>query len=811
MGRHALLYRSQHQARHIQRMVKRQPLVARVTGQNRLLQAVNPSAEMAPWTHSHLEANHTAQRFNLVPARRAVLPTSYILQTVSDDHGLSESEILAEQQVSTAETTPNQQTVHTTRDEPQSLDEASIVTVSQQATHIVQATEKVRPAATHKEPTSIPHQPVKQPQKSSDDKDQGTSILTEKPSEAGVGASPRVRPEDSHQDTPHVPLIDGESEQYEVAVTETKDAHVPEPARLAPPLEQGEAVRSLDQHDNPPQLLPDSAVHEQTVQVPEMLVPVEEMHPQELEHPQDLAQPAKNIAMRHNRSRIEEQPEQSTISPQPIRDVQRSSQEKSTTTPKAAADRTPAEGDDLFIPNGTDRSLQTWLARLQGEQSPDTTRDNTHEPANRALAATHNIPTQTQQHTNTEGLITAASIAQKVASMNARRINRAELRSNKKIEELTRAISPEQRREKQAQHILSPESTADSEATPQGSLSFRGETLGNGVGASPRVRPGAVARTRPYPTSPEWTENPPQSLPTPLAERTRRILQPLVGIDPASVRVHRDVPAQHLADAYHADAITLGNDIALATGHTDDTPETLGLLAHELTHVAQQRTARFVPPLARTPSTTSPSKNPSSVANERAGETLYVPAVSTAQQQSIPSDEEALALRVEGRTAQLAEQATPTAADPTVNHSQLANGSAHTRPQPVATRETWGSLPAPWEPLPAWLTTAPAQTQTNAPTSVIAPQPPQATPVSREVAHSAPGPANIGPGPDESGVKRAGVERSLQQEKSSLNTALAQHPEPAMTQTPEADLDMLARQVYDRLKRRLGVESRRGS
>src|SRR2546430_15639826 len=64
---------------------------------------------------------------------------------------------------------------------------------------------------------------------------------------------------------------------------------------------------------------------------------------------------------------------------------------------------------------------------------------------------------------------------------------------------------------------------------------------------------------------------------TPLSQRARRFLQPLVGIDPASVHVHRDAIAEHLADVYQADAITVGDDVAIAAGHPDDTPETLGL------------------------------------------------------------------------------------------------------------------------------------------------------------------------------------------------------------------------------------------
>ena len=77
--------------------------------------------------------------------------------------------------------------------------------------------------------------------------------------------------------------------------------------------------------------------------------------------------------------------------------------------------------------------------------------------------------------------------------------------------------------------------------------------------------------------------------PVPLSQRARRFLKPLVGIDLENVPVYRDATAGRLTDAYQADAITLGERVEVAEGHLDDTPETLGLLAHEFTHVAQRR------------------------------------------------------------------------------------------------------------------------------------------------------------------------------------------------------------------------------
>ncbi|HEX9371314.1 MAG TPA: DUF4157 domain-containing protein, partial [Roseiflexaceae bacterium] len=271
--------------------------------------------------------------------------------------------------------------------------------------------------------------------------------------------------------------------------------------------------------------------------------------------------------------------------------------------------------------------------------------------------------------------------------------------------------------------------------------------------------------------------------PSPLPEPARRFLQPLVGIDPGGVRVHRGVLADQVASAYAADAVTIGEDVALAAGHEDSAPETLGLLAHELTHVARQRDPRFVPPAidsARAPD----------------GDTLYPVPPTT-------GDEEALAQRVEVQVAQVArvqvnQSGTP---QPAAVREAIKEMPQHAAPAYAASPDhrsltadpapagpaarPWGNLPAPWEPLPVWdsVPEAPAATQ-------VAPRP-----------HVEPSAAVAAPV-----VQRAARNRVLD-EAAPLPTV-----EPApVEQAPEPDLDALAHQVYAVLKRRLAAERRRGA
>ena len=70
----------------------------------------------------------------------------------------------------------------------------------------------------------------------------------------------------------------------------------------------------------------------------------------------------------------------------------------------------------------------------------------------------------------------------------------------------------------------------------------------------------------------------------PLAAATRARVEPLLGADLASVRVHEGERAEAAARSVGASAFALGEHVVVAVGERDE-----ALLAHELAHVVQQR------------------------------------------------------------------------------------------------------------------------------------------------------------------------------------------------------------------------------
>jgi hypothetical protein len=75
-----------------------------------------------------------------------------------------------------------------------------------------------------------------------------------------------------------------------------------------------------------------------------------------------------------------------------------------------------------------------------------------------------------------------------------------------------------------------------------------------------------------------------------LAPQALAAMNRFFGRDLGQVRVHTDGSASALAESLHARAFTVGEQIAFASGHyAPDQPEGLRLMAHELTHVLQQR------------------------------------------------------------------------------------------------------------------------------------------------------------------------------------------------------------------------------
>lgn len=76
----------------------------------------------------------------------------------------------------------------------------------------------------------------------------------------------------------------------------------------------------------------------------------------------------------------------------------------------------------------------------------------------------------------------------------------------------------------------------------------------------------------------------------PLARSTRSFMESRFGQDFSGVRVHTDARAAESARALHASAYTIGRDVVFGYGrYAPCTKEGQHLLAHELTHVVQQR------------------------------------------------------------------------------------------------------------------------------------------------------------------------------------------------------------------------------
>jgi hypothetical protein len=267
-----------------------------------------------------------------------------------------------------------------------------------------------------------------------------------------------------------------------------------------------------------------------------------------------------------------------------------------------------------------------------------------------------------------------------------------------------------------------------------------------------------------------------------VSERARRFLKPIVGIDPASVTIVKGPAVDEIHSAHRTDALAIGDDTVLVkSDFTGELPRDLGLLAHELTHIARERRPRFIPPAAR--SRTGMAPEPS---------------------------EEAVARRVEGRAIALAnDSAAQRAVGNRGYHDASQQAQAETidvipvvgAPMPLATRPTgeWGGLPAPWEPLPAWLSEpeTTGHTSIQAHRSVEVPALPIASSSApMTVASSAPA---IQPA-----VHAADAARVIDA------PAAPGAPAAGEGQPPVApDIDQLARQVYAALKRRLEADARR--
>lgn len=298
----------------------------------------------------------------------------------------------------------------------------------------------------------------------------------------------------------------------------------------------------------------------------------------------------------------------------------------------------------------------------------------------------------------------------------------------------------------------------------------------------------------------------------PISLRAREVLKPLVGFDPAEARIHRGPAAARFANMHQADAVTVSNDIYLAAEHTQSEPETLGLLAHELTHVARHYEPRAIPPVL---SNSQKAQDATPAGHDEAS--------GTADEMLATADEETLAEQVEQQVTRLVREARTTnerttgltSATPTI----AAQPAQADQPQQLALEQySWGKLPAPWEPLPDWLSTSartseefthPAQARQTQPAQQLS-----STQRSNQQQQqhgtgtpAATASATAAGGQDAPVAQNASKER---QHATNYEQFPWQAP-PAQQHEPEPDLDKLARQVYAVLKRKLEVDRRRMS
>jgi hypothetical protein len=271
----------------------------------------------------------------------------------------------------------------------------------------------------------------------------------------------------------------------------------------------------------------------------------------------------------------------------------------------------------------------------------------------------------------------------------------------------------------------------------------------------------------------------PQAMP--LRDSTRRFLRPIVGIDPGDVRIYRGAEGARMTEAFRAEGLSHGDAIALGPGNEDESrPETLGLLAHELTHAAQQQDARFVPPIvASADRAVAPAASAEQVA--RAAERQ---AVGAARRFIAPVSAGAQ-MRIPGPTA--------ASAAPSIPGTNNLFGDVRS-PQATPDRTHWGDLPAPWEPLPDWIggpAPEPGMANSGSLPSVPNPGLPAATVTANTAVPAVPA------------TYLAEIDRAIPE-----GEAVAP-PEQQQQAAPAADLDAMARQVYGLLKQRLAAERRR--
>jgi|GEM_PF-6639774 len=340
----------------------------------------------------------------------------------------------------------------------------------------------------------------------------------------------------------------------------------------------------------------------------------------------------------------------------------------------------------------------------------------------------------------------------------------------------------------------------------------RPEPLGRPMSPLPIPVPGhTVVRRRPLPGEPRRVglQAPLEPPPTParmdtpapasapaaveqVPERVVSAMQQLHRADLREVPVVRGEAASRLAKAVHAKALTVSGEVFLPRERGSlDSPENRGLVAHELTHVLQQRRLGTDVPMEHTP----------------AGRALEAQAAATERivrgdpgSTAAPADEPRPPIQKAGadldavRAVQdelTASGFATRAADGSLVFAAAAASSFQTGAPVQRAPDTPGAAPAP--------AGAPADvTATEQPVAGTSPtfSPWSAAPATFLVHEQGPAASGPTPGPSPSGITTPGVQTVAQEE---------QPASPAVS-APVPDIDEMARKLYDRVAARLRSE-----
>jgi Domain of unknown function (DUF4157) len=252
--------------------------------------------------------------------------------------------------------------------------------------------------------------------------------------------------------------------------------------------------------------------------------------------------------------------------------------------------------------------------------------------------------------------------------------------------------------------------------------------------------------------------------PIQLRESTLVFLEPLIGFDPREAKVFVSPQATEFTTSLNADGATVGTDVYLNNGFDEQSPTGLGLLAHELTHVGQNLQPDFVPPmlqstLGQQDLTNESGETQARILEARVNQTasLFVPGMSLE-----------------------ATNARQTSTAPTVSNNAARNTDA------------WNGLPAPWEAMPS------LNSNTTDFVSVVSPNAPDSSATTNT------GVASVSEAPSAL-VQLADSDRPSENRDNVQPGAAGGQP----AHSPAQDMDVLAQQVYEILKRRLSSERRR--